>query len=90
MAFAALVTAVVEGVPLMSDVQVAAGIDAVGLSGVTPAEMANVDVDARTVTFKSGVAYLLFMAIVGIILLSFLPEKMLVEAGNLLDTVETT
>jgi hypothetical protein len=74
----ALITAVDEGVQLMSDTQVNAGLVAAGMDATTQAEVKAIYADARTDAFKAGVAFLIFVGIVGLVLTIGLPNKMLV------------
>ena len=74
----ALVAAVDEGVQLMSDTQLEAGLEAAGIDEATQTEVEGIYAETRTNAFKSGVALLLFIALAGLILTAGLPNKMLV------------
>ena len=75
---AALITAVNEGIELMSDTQLNTGLEAAGIDATTQTEVEAIYANARTNAFKSGVAFLIFVAVVGLIFTAGLPNKMLV------------
>jgi hypothetical protein len=75
---AVLIEAVDDGVELVSDSQLDEGLEAAGAGETTETEVLNIYSDARTEAFQAGVAFLFFVAIVGLILTAGLPNKMLV------------
>jgi MFS family permease len=75
---AALTQGVEDGVELVSDSQLDEGLEAAGVDEATEAEVLEIYADARTDAFKAGVAFLLFVALVGLILTAGLPDIKLV------------
>jgi len=74
----ALIAAVGEGVELMSDTQLNEGLESAGVDEATQTEVEAIYAETRTNAFKSGIALLLFVAVMGLILTAGLPNKMLV------------
>jgi MFS family permease len=75
-----LVTVVEEGVQLMSDTQVTDALSAAGLNQEESAQILAFYQDARVQAFRSGVAFMLFIALAGLILSTGLADQMLVQA----------
>ncbi len=64
----------------MSDAQVAEGLEAAGFDQADTDIVLAIYDDARVDAFRTGITFLLFVALAGLILSSGLPNKMLVEA----------
>lgn len=75
---AALIQAVEEGVQLVSNSQLNEGLEAAGIDETTQSAILNIYADSRTQAFKAGVAFLLFVALVGLILTPGLSDRKLV------------
>lgn len=75
---AALVAAVEEGVQLMSSAQLDANLEAAGIDEAVQEELLVIYDETRIEAFKSGVAFLLFMALMGLVLSLGLPNRKLV------------
>ena len=73
-----LVTAVESGVQLMSNSQLESKLTAVGADQTMIAELKNLYGIARTSAFESGIGLMLFVAILGLIFTSGLPNRKLV------------
>lgn len=74
----ALTQAVEDGVELVSDSQLNEGLAAAGVDQAVETELLNIYAETRPNAFKSGVAFLLFVALMGLILTAGLPKRMLV------------
>ena len=77
---AALISAVEEGVELISNTQVEAGLEAAGADEAVIDEMSTIYGYSRTNAFKAGVSFLVFLAFAGLILTAGLPNTKLI--GN--------
>ncbi|MCO5189985.1 MAG: MFS transporter [Anaerolineae bacterium] len=74
-----LVAVAEQGVQLMSDTQLTAGLEAAGLNAVQSAEVETIYGISRTQAFKAGVAVLLYTALLGLVFTLWLPLRKLVS-----------
>ena len=77
-----LVSAIEMGVQLMSDTQVDSALQAAGLDQSGTDEALTIYSDARVNAFRSGIAFLMFIALASLILSTGLSNRMLVETPN--------
>jgi hypothetical protein len=76
---AALTQSVEEGVELVSNTQLDAGLQAAGADETVKTEVLAIYANSRIDAFKSGIAFLIFVAVAGLILTAGLPDRKLVE-----------
>ena len=76
---AVLVQSVEEGVELISNTQLDAGLEAAGADETVKTEVLAIYAKSRTDAFRAGVAFLIFVALAGLILTAGLPDRKLVE-----------
>jgi MFS family permease len=77
-----LVFAVDEGVELMSDTQLTVALEAAGADAATTEEVVSMYQASRVEAFRASVAFMIFVALVGLILTMGLSNRMLVEADS--------
>ena len=77
-----LVAAVDDGVELMSDTQLTAELEAAGADAATTEEVVIMYEDSRVEAFRASVAFMIFVAVVGLVLTLGLSNRMLVEADS--------
>lgn len=73
-----LIQAVDEGVQLVSSSQLEVGLEAAGVGAEVKDELLDIYAISRTEAFKAGIAFLTFLAIVGLIFTSGLSDRKLV------------
>lgn len=76
----AVIAAVEESVELMSDTQLAAGLEAAGVSEAGSAELQAIYGVARTEAFRASIALLIFATLLALVIALWLPKRKLVEA----------
>ncbi|MFO7662674.1 MAG: MFS transporter [Chloroflexota bacterium] len=76
---APLTAAVESGVELMSDEQLTAALDAAGVDMATQLEVNRIYDAARVEAFQTGTIFLIFLALVGLLLTPFLIDRKLVD-----------
>jgi MFS family permease len=74
-----LAEAVESGVELMSNEQLTAGLETAGVDEATEAEVLSIYDAARVEAFQAGTAFLVFLALVGMLLTPMLSDRKLVE-----------
>jgi MFS family permease len=79
---AAIVQSLDAGIELMSNSQLNQDMEASGIDASTQETVLNIYADARTKGFKSGIAFLVFVAIIGLILSSGLADRKLVSTDE--------
>ena len=77
-----LVAAVDEGVELMSDTQLTAELEAAGADAATTEAVVSTYEDSRVEAFRASVAFMIFVALSGLVLTLGLSNRMLVEAES--------
>ena len=76
---AALVTAAESSVYLMSDTQLKGELNVIGVSAVEKSEVLSIYALARTQAFQAGMSFLVFIALLGLVMTIRLPKRKLVE-----------
>ncbi|NJN54559.1 MAG: MFS transporter [Anaerolineae bacterium] len=78
----AAITAVEESVELVSDSQIKSALDAAGVDAADQEQIAQTYNLERTEAFQAGVIFLVFLAIIGLILTTGLADRKLVEVST--------
>ncbi len=77
----AMMTAVAEGIQLMSDEQLTNGLEAAGADPAMVAEIGALYDQSRTEAFRAGVGLLIFAGLAGLMASLWLPKRKLVNTG---------